>query len=447
MNLEVLIRTLWMRRQLMGHDRWPRKRVLAHQAQAVEAVRKAAYAHSPFYRQFHEGRTERPLQELPVLTKRMLMAQFDELVTDRAIRKAHVEAHLETLQGDDRYLGRYWVNATSGSTGQPGLFLFDAQGWATTIAAASRVYEWANTGFRLGHRRKMAIVASTLPWHMSARVGATLPSWWTPTLRVDARWPMAEIVEKLNAWQPETVVAYASMAAALAVEQQAGRLAIAPATVVVSSEVLTPAMRASVEFVWGSEVYEAYAATEPGTMASECSYHQGLHLMDDVNLIEVVDEDNRPVPPGTFGARILVTSLFNLVQPLIRYEISDMVSLASDSCPCGRPFPLIAEVQGRREEVLLLPDLSGRTLPIHPNVVHQALEVAPVGDWQVVHTSAGLKLLLECARDPELENRLRASLTSALLSAGAAPIPIVVEWVDALPRTRAGKAPLIRREV
>jgi len=66
------------------------------------------------------------------------------------------------------------------------------------------------------------------PWRQSAQVGATVQSWWTPTLRLDAASPTAAIVERLNAWQPETLVAYASTADLLAKEQIAGRLHINP---------------------------------------------------------------------------------------------------------------------------------------------------------------------------------------------------------------------------
>ena len=59
-------------------------------------MRAHAYAHSPFYQHFHRGLFDRPLAELPVLTKADLMAHFDELVTDRALHLDAVRAFATT---------------------------------------------------------------------------------------------------------------------------------------------------------------------------------------------------------------------------------------------------------------------------------------------------------------------------------------------------------------
>ncbi len=60
-----------------------------------------------------------------MLTKAMVMEHFDQLVTDPTLKLAEVEAHLATLAGNQRFRGHYWVAATSGTTGQRGIFLWD----------------------------------------------------------------------------------------------------------------------------------------------------------------------------------------------------------------------------------------------------------------------------------------------------------------------------------
>jgi phenylacetate-CoA ligase len=101
-------RLLWRRRSLERSCRWPRAELLEHQADAVTRLRRFAVERSPFYRRFHEGLESRPLSELPVLTKPLLMEHFDEVVTDRAVRLRDAEAFL----GDGLYLDRYVVLAT-----------------------------------------------------------------------------------------------------------------------------------------------------------------------------------------------------------------------------------------------------------------------------------------------------------------------------------------------
>jgi phenylacetate-CoA ligase len=110
-----------------------------------------------------------------------------------------------------------------------------------------------------------------------------------------------------------------------------------------------------IEEAWGKRPFEVYAATETAGIASECELHQGMHLFEDLVITEVVDEKNRPVPPGIYGEKVLVTVLFSRTMPLIRYEMSDSVRPASSArCPCGGPFALIDGVQGRVEDVLHL---------------------------------------------------------------------------------------------
>ena len=138
------------------------------------------------------------MSEVPVLTKQVMMAHFDELVTDPKIRLADIRQQRDQAP-DARYLGRYWVNATSGSTGTPGIFLFDEQEWATVLASFTRGYEWAGVRINLTRRRKIAIVSSVTPWHMSYLVGQTLRSPWAVTLRLSATEPIEHITQQLGA--------------------------------------------------------------------------------------------------------------------------------------------------------------------------------------------------------------------------------------------------------
>jgi phenylacetate-CoA ligase len=443
MNIQMLLRLLSALRQSRQCDRWTRQQLGVHQASALRLLRAHAYAHSPFYQQFHKGLMDRPLHRLPVLTKTMLMEHFDTLVTDCAIRLQDVEVHMANLRGDEQFLGRYWVNATSGSTGQPGLFLFNRAEWIAILTSFARAHEWAGVQVRLTHRMRMASVASTTPWHMSARVGATLRSWWMPALRLAASESVDTIGQRLNAWQPEMLVVYASMARILAEEQLAGRLRITPQLIFTSSEVLTEETRRRAEVAWGKKLFNEYAATETGALAAECEQHHGLHLFEDLVLTEVVDNANRPVPPGVYGDKVLITSLFNHTQPLIRYELSDNVQLATAPCPCGRPYALLAGIQGRREDVLHLPAATGGEMAVQPMVFNRILDTVPARGWQVVQETDRLRVLLSGVRDGCVDEALADALRQALMALGAVVPPIEVRRMVTIPQTAAGKAPLI----
>lgn len=444
MDPHLMLGLLWQLRELRQRDRWTRRQLEQHQVNAQRRLRSYAYARSPFYRHFHQGLEDHPLNELPVLTKAMVMEHFDDLVTDRAIRLADVEAHLARMQDDERFLSRYWVTTTSGSTGRRGIFLFDRPEWTSVLASFARAHEWAGASISLSHGMKMASVASTTPWHMSALVAATLRSRWMPALRLAASEPLESIVRQLNEWKPDMLVSYASMARILADEQLAGRLAIYPHLVFTSSEVLTDETRRRAEKAWSRPVFNEYATTETAGLAAECREHTGLHLMEDLVITEVVDNDNRPVPPGVFGDKVLVTVLFNRTQPLIRYELNDSVQVAPDACPCGRPHILLAAIQGRRENVLRFPAVAGGQVAVQPLVFHSIMDAAPAGGWQVLQEADGLHVLLSGVREGFESESITVPMTNALAAQGAVPPPIRVERVAAIPQTSAGKAPLIR---
>lgn len=444
MNIHTFWSMFTTLNQLRRRDHWTRQQLEDYQAHALHDLRKYAYEHSPFYQQFHRDLMDRPLHELPVLTKAMMMEHYDDLVTDRAIRLADVQSHLTTLKDDERYLGQYWVNATSGSTGHPGIFLFSRTEWATVIASFARGQEWGGLKVDLRRRRKMAVVASTTAHHMSTRVGATVRTPWVSTLRLAATEPLARIVQKLNDWQPEILVSYASMARILAEEQHNGRLQISPEVIFTSSEVLTDETRRRIEGAWGKILFNEYAATETGGLAAECEHHHGMHLFEDLVIFEMVDEQDRPVPSGVYGDKLLITALFNRTQPLIRYQLSDSVRLADAPHASDRPFRLIDGIRGRMEDILYFPGASGGQVAVHPNLFHQVMDTIPVSGWQVIQETDGLMVLISGLRANTAAESLVDKLGQALSKQGVISPKVRVQQVDAIPKSASGKAPLIK---
>ena len=117
--------------------------------------------------------------------------------------------------------------------------------------------------------------------------------------------------------------------------------------------------------VWGATVFNRYSTTETACSGSECEHHCGMHLPEDLVVFEPVDDANRRVPTATPGHRLLITTLSNAVLPLIRYEMSDMVTVAAGPCGCGRPYARVTSIDGRREEVLRMPRCGGGRVEIH----------------------------------------------------------------------------------
>lgn len=443
MNTRLILAVLRMRREHRHRERWSRSALESFQAGALAELRRFAYERSAFYRRLHRGLEAKPLAELPVVTKAELMGSFDEVATDPRVRIRDVESFLAARQGNELFLGEYWIARTSGTTGHPGTFLANRREWTTVVTSYARAQEWAGIRTNLLRRTRLGVVSSLTPWHQSAVVGQSVDSPFVPVRRWDATRPIEEIVTGLNAWQPENLIAYASMARVLADEQIRGKLRIAPRAVMCASEVLTAETRTRIVEAWGIPAFNVYAATETAGVASECSRHR-MHLFEDLVITEVVDDRNRPVPPGTTGAKLLVSVLFSRTQPLIRYEMSDSVALSSDPCGCGLPFSIIATIEGRVEDTLTMPGINGSPVRVHPNVFGRVMERVAVREWQIVQEPAAMRVLL-ARPDPSFdEGVLATDLRRELESVGAAEIPIRVEHVDQVPRTVAGKAPLVR---
>jgi phenylacetate-coenzyme A ligase PaaK-like adenylate-forming protein len=272
----------------------------------------------------------------------------------------------------------------------------------------------------------------------------SVDSSFVPVRRFDANAPLEDTVAALNEWRPENLVCYASMGRVLAEEQLTGRLQISPKAVMCSSEVLTAETRRRIHRAFGTEPFEVYAATEPAGIASECEGHR-LHLFEDLVVTEVVDENNRPVPTGVVGAKVLVTVLFSRTQPLIRYEMTDRVCLSSESCDCGRTFGLVKSVEGRVQDVLVLPGVAGAPVSIHPVLFDRVLESIPIRQWQVVERPRDIVVRLVAAGALD-SAAVSAAVTRELEAAGALRPVVRVEMVGAIDKTAAGKTPLVRRE-
>ncbi|MQA14959.1 MAG: hypothetical protein GEV09_12520 [Pseudonocardiaceae bacterium] len=297
--------------------------------------------------------------------------------------------------------------------------------------------------FGIAPTTRLLPVAAPSPLHISRHLAAGLTAGRDGLPRLSLTTPMAEIVAALDAYQPEAVPSNASMLALLAEEQLAGRLHISPRIVAATSEVLTGDMRARIRAAWGIEPHDFYATTEATPLASSCPAHDGMHLWEDLAILEIVDEHDRPVPPGVPGHRMLLTNLVNRTQPLIRYEISDSVTPAGGANPNGWPFRRIAAVEGRSDDILDLPAPGGGTVAVHP--LHLRAPFAPLPDvvqYQVVHDRRGLSVwvVLRDGAVADTPQRVRSALVDELVGAGALPPPVTVTPVTGIDREAGGAA-------
>ena len=128
----------------------------------------------------------------------------------------------------------------------------------------------------------------------------------------------------------------------------------------------------------GPRPVQVYATTEAPIVAAGGLEHRELRIFEDLVWIEVVDEQNRPVPAGTPGYKVLLTNLVNYAQPLIRYELTDAITLA--------PNGDIASIDGRSDDTLLLPGENGKPVTVPPFRLRAPFTpLKDVRTYQLVH--------------------------------------------------------------
>ncbi len=404
----------------------------------------AASAGSPFYRQRLDasGASGAPgalsLDSIEPVEKAELMHEFDRWATDRRITRAGVDEFLsEPSRLADAYLGDYMVWTSSGTSGQPGIFVQDARSLAVYDALdAMRLRPHGVPGWGMGQR--FAFVAATGGHfagvasierlrRFAARALPPMLQWLGPEVRTfSVQDALPDLARQLQAFAPTVLISYPSCAAALAQCQADGTLALALTEVWVGGEQLSGAQRAGIGAAFGATLRNNYGSSEFFSMATECA-HGHLHLNDDWLVLEPVDAQLRPVPPGEASHSVLLTNLANHTQPLLRYRLGDSVRFDPQACACGSRFPVI-EVQGRADHALVLHDARDRPVTLLPLALLTVIEEgAHVAQFQLLCTGpAALELRFEAeVPDPAAAfGRARAALGEFLVRQGLANVSV-----------------------
>jgi phenylacetate-coenzyme A ligase PaaK-like adenylate-forming protein len=260
-------------------------------------------------------------------------------------------AQLEESPACNSYLfDRFHAIATSGSSGRRGVFVYDWDGWTVVAMSAVRGRAVAGTEIpAVPADFKAVMLAANNASHLSYAMTRTF---FPETTLVPVTLPFAEIVAQLNALQPNRISGYPSMLHQLCLAAELGQLHITPVAITGSAEPLLPEIRAALERTFSARVFDAWGCSEAAMLGFSCPKGPGLHLHDDLAIIEPVNAQGDVLRVGVPSAKIVLTNLFNTLLPLIRYEISDSVTLLDTSapCSCGSHFRKIAPLQGRSDD-------------------------------------------------------------------------------------------------
>jgi len=431
------------------------------QLKAFRRMVRHAMDHTDFYARLYAGVDPDRVQpsDLPVVTKDDLLADPRGFLCDDRLRLPELREWVKDPACFGRYfLDRYVVFHTSGTSGPSTIVVYDRKAFEL-IKSVSLVRGRARpvsprVALRAliepSKKRYAAVVidgglypAVTNFLYLPKTTGRFLD------LRIFSLFtPLDELVRQLNDFRPKHLIGYPSVIATLAAEQLAGRLNLfdedRDRSITTLSEPLHPHVRALARDAWGMPVIDTYGTGECLPLARGCGSHGRLHVNDDLALMEVVDENLEPVPPGVQGRHVLVSNLFNTAQPFLRYRVDDLVTLSPEPCPCGSALTPVESVQGRTEEMIWLE--SGEEHPelLHPYLFVVAMfRVPSVREYQVEQRPGRVLLVrveLADGRPGDLD-RVKAEVDRELDRAGLrAPVQLEYEVVDRIgPDPATGK--------
>jgi phenylacetate-CoA ligase len=433
------LKALWSHRRNL---RVSRERLLRDQVKKFHRLVAFVNEKSPYYRRIIRERGIDPKNcqptDFPKLTKREVVDNFDEIVTDRRITRKRISEYLaHSTDPNDLFEGCFHVLHTSGTSGTMGYYVFSHEAW---IRGASQVVRVAPPRWR----RRTAFVAATRG-HFAGSSLIQTGNHGTNRLFYDVRTfdvgqPMPQIVAALNEFQPHALSGYAAILKVLAEAQERGELRINPRMLGNGGEPLLPDIKAYVERVFRVPVNNAYASSEHLYMGLTLPKTDGMLLLED-DLIFELESDHT-----------CVTNLFNETTPLIRYRMDDVL-VRDTTSENPYPFTKVKDVVGRYEDALMFMNRRGKLDFIHPIVIVE-LAIKGLNAWQVVlegHTSFRFRARLESgltsSEREETLNRIRAKMDAILAEKEMDNVRFEIELVDEISLDpMSGKFRLVIRE-
>ncbi|MBU7011472.1 MAG: phenylacetate--CoA ligase family protein [Theionarchaea archaeon] len=263
------------------------------------------------------------------------------------------------------------VQQTTGSTGKILPVLHDKEAFSYFNAMGFRTFrDW---GYRPWD--KMILIRHDENEKILLEYLGLLRRYYIPIFTPEEK--QIKIIKEIN---PDVLCAYPSTIKAIMSALKEGDLnGVTLKFINLNSEILTEKVRNQTRETFNCDVYDEYSTYEVVCIAQECPLHN-FHIDSDSVIINFLDLSDEEVSCGESG-RIVVTSLVNKAMPFIRYDLDDIGVLSDRQCECGRTFPLLQLVEGRKDDFLVMP--SGAL--VSPRKIVPLVEITPgIEEFQVV---------------------------------------------------------------
>lgn len=197
-------------------------------------------------------------------------------------------------------------------------------------------------------------------------------------------------------------------------------------------------MRTEIENSFGCKVFNQYGCREVGSIASECSSHDGLHILMEHNLVEIVDSNGKPCEIGEEG-EIVVTNLNNFSMPLIRYKIGDIGIMKNYTpCACGCNYPKLSQVSGRVGDVFINSD--GRTIsPVYfAHLIGVVNNDSSISKYQAIQKDYN-KIIIKIVKNKVVNESVLEDIRKKIQYNMGGDCQVEYEFVNEIETTPTGK--------
>ncbi len=364
-------------------------------------------------------------QNIPLLTKSLIRQNYDHLTTTDSTR-------LDTL---------YKIK-TGGTTGEPLWFTKDALYRNYNTALDYHLMNWS--GWQLGEPQFWLwghVPDNEASPSQTEKVKGWLARRFNSNAFILTPESMEEFAVTLEQHPGGVLWSYVSTAYRFAQFLQERGHKINLKGVYTAAEPLFQTQQEFIQEVLRCPVFNTYSSIDTGDIASECEQHNGLHILTRNCYVEIL-QDGKPVPDGNEG-EIVITTLTNYGQPLIRYKIEDWGKKSTRQCPCGRGLPLLEVVEGRKID--LFKTRAGKT-------VYGAFAkdlVPTLGDvkqFQVIQRSLDL-VIFKIVKEGLIDESKISKIERITKAALGENVNIKFEFVDNLPQSPTGKHRYLVSEV
>jgi phenylacetate-CoA ligase len=407
-----------VQRELEASQRWPAERLLELQEQRTRALLHHAIATVPWYRDAARDAGIGPddafsagaWQRMPLLAKSTLQTRGAELKSSRP---------------DPAF-----KSSTSGSSGTPVAVMRSQKAWAHHHANLYRGLRWFGVdmgdpyaylwGLALDEEGQEQARRKDLLFNRQRCSAFTLDAARARTFYDALR---RKPVRYLYGY-PSALTRFADEVTAQGLDGRALGIKVAVAT----AEVLKDDQRERIRAAFDCPVADSYGCAEVGIVGLECERGH-MHVT-----VESVRVDTLPAADGR--QEIVLTDLHNYAQPVLRYQVGDLLEPDPATCPCGRGLPLLGRVFGRTGDTLVFPD--GRRVNANlPSYVFKAHgREGTVREYQFVQFRSG-RIELRVRPGPNwadgIPERIRREVREAL------GIDVELKTVDTFERRGRGK--------